>query len=121
MALYDGCLFGLRASVDKNHNLVPNMYELTVNRKCVYLLHKDEIDAIYAGCFDVQYKQKLYRCDMIGGLSEHAVSVIVADRDNSTGLSSPHNRYTWGNGVEIIHEQIENVRLNISDSVVSQF
>ena len=121
LALYNGYLYGLCAHFDEKRNLVPEMCELTIGRKCVYLVQKNMIDAIYAGCFDIQYKQNWYRCDMIGGTNENAVSVVVADPHKNTGLSSPYNTYMWGNGVEIKHSQIEAVRLYISDSVTAQF
>ena len=87
-----------------------------------YRVSKQKLDAVYAGLFEVQYKEKWFVCDMIGGTDENHVSVVVCDPDNYTGLQSHLNAYMWGgSSVELDHNRINAVRLWLSDDISSQY
>ncbi|MBE5780134.1 MAG: hypothetical protein E7331_12505 [Clostridiales bacterium] len=113
LALYNGNLYKVRKPLNSKEQ---DIYMLGNQ-----FVHKNAIEAIYAACFVVCYKHVWYRCIMIGGKDIDHVSVVVDDPHGYTGLGSAHNRYMWGDGVELEHDQIEAVRLCISDPITTEF
>ncbi len=108
LARYRGELYDLRP-------VKPPLFDLVHARDAVRRVALREVEAVFAGRFEVRFQGNWYTCSMVGGRSEADICVIAEDPDNRTKLSSPHSRYMWGSGVELNRDQIEAVRLWLSD------
>ena len=84
--------------------------------KPVHSVTINELDAVFAAYFEVRFLGNWFPCFMIGG-NDSAVYVVADDPQNLSGLGSPHNYSMWGSGVAISQNQIEAVRLCLSDPI----
>ena len=88
--------------------------------KPVFNVAVDELDAVFAAYFEVRYRGNWFPCFMIGG-TDTGVSVVANDPQHISGLGSANSAYMWGSGVEIFQDQIEAVRLWLSDPADPMF
>ena len=112
VALYQGQLYAIQPQRDPE----PDLYLLDDQ-----LVHKRDITAVFGACFDVRYRYVWYRCELLGGKDEKQLWVVVHDPHNNTGLVTSHSIHEFGQGVELRYDQIEAVRICISDPINEQY
>lgn len=111
LAQYHGELYTIRP------DLPSLLFVLCHDRVPSHRVALMEVDALFAACYDIRYQGIWYPCDMFGRTPEGKVCVIADDPMNTSGLATRHSHYMWGSGVEFLEEQIEAVRLWMSDPI----